>query len=101
MHKFSRSVLTAFGVAAAMLVATSAADARSCFRKAAVGEAFSQSGAKFQVDEALLQATDWGAWAAWMASGGTPGYKFGPRSYRCKPGGLGWKCHGTATICKL
>lgn len=100
MPNFSRSVFAAVAVAATMAAAVPA-DAKSCFRKAAVGEAITQSGAKFQVDEALLQATDWGAWAAWMASGGTPGYTFGPRSYRCKTGGLGYTCHGTATICKL
>lgn len=100
MHKFSRSVYAALAVAGVMLAAAPA-DAKSCFRKAAVGEAFDQAGAKFQVDEALLQATDWGAWASWMAGAGTPGYTFGPRSYRCKAGGMGYECHGTATICKL
>ncbi|MES1180211.1 MAG: hypothetical protein ABUL43_03350, partial [Hyphomicrobium sp.] len=74
----------------------------SCVRKGAIGEAGSQADAKFQVDEALLQAVDWGAWAAWMASGNTPGYTFGPRTYSCKQGGtFGWTCRGSATICKL
>ena len=95
---------SAMAVAAVAGFAASAtqAEAKSCFKKGAIGEATSQSGAKFQVDEALLQATDWGAWASWMASGTTPGYSFGPRTYRCKTGGgLGWTCHGQSTICKL
>jgi hypothetical protein len=97
MRKFVVPLLAALAVAAV----AAPADARSCFRKGAVGESLTESNAKFQVDEALLQATDWGAWATWMASGTTPGYTFGPRSYRCKPGGLGYTCHGSATICKL
>lgn len=101
MRKISRSILSALAIAGAATLAAAPADAKSCFRKGAIGEAGTQSGAKFQVDEALLQATDWGAWAAWMAGGGTPGYSFGARSYRCQPGGLGYTCHGSATICKL
>lgn len=92
----------AVAAVAGFAVSASQAEAKSCVKKGAVGEATSQSGAKFQVDEALLQAVDWGAWASWMASGSTPGYTFGPRTYRCSSGGtLGWKCHGQATICKL
>ena len=72
---------------AGVTLAAAPAEASSCFKKAAIGEAISADSAKFQVDEALLQATDWGAWAAWMASGSTPGYTFGPRSYSCKQGG--------------
>ena len=88
--------------AAAALAVAGAAEAKTCFKKAGTGEAGSEKDAKFQVDEVLLQATDWGAWASWMASGKTPGYTFGPRSYRCSKGGsFGWKCYGQATICKL
>jgi hypothetical protein len=37
-----------------------------------------------------------------MATGTTPGYTFGRRTYRCKAGGgLGWECRGSATLCKL
>lgn len=78
------------------------AEAKQCFKKGAIGEAGSEKDAKFQVDEALLQAVDWGAWASWMANGTTPGYSFGPRTYRCSKGGSwGWTCRGQATICKL
>jgi hypothetical protein len=106
MSGFKRS---AWGVAIALSVAFGAgapAEAKQCWKKGAVGEAGDEAGAKFQVDEALLQAVDWGAWAAWMASGGTSttpgGYSFGPRTYRCQKGGTwGVTCRGQATICKL
>ena len=98
------AVRSAMAVAAVAGLAFSAtqAEAKSCVKKGAIGEATSKEGAKFQVDEALLQAVDWGAWASWMTSGTTPGYSFGPRTYRCKQGGgFGWTCHGQSTICKL
>ncbi len=79
---------------------SSAAWAGECFKKGAQGTAGSLDGAKFQVDEALLQATDWGAWAEWMATGKTSGYNFGKRRYKCKKGGLGYECVGYSTICK-
>ncbi|MBU2582970.1 MAG: hypothetical protein KJ622_14765 [Alphaproteobacteria bacterium] len=77
-----------------------AATAAECFMKAGKGTAGTLEGAKFQVDEVLLQATDWGAWAEWMASGKTTGYDFGKRKYKCKQGGLGYECTGQAKICK-
>lgn len=93
---------------AGLAVAALPASAGNCVRKGAVGEAGSQQDAKLQVDEALLQAVDWGAWAAWMSSGNKvgaaaklPGYTYGARSYSCKQGGSwGWTCRGSATICK-
>ena len=96
-----RSAMTVAAVAG-LAISAAPAEAKECFKKGAIGEAGDQAGAKFQVDEALLQAVDWGAWAAWMASGSTPGYSFGPRSYSCKQSGSwGWTCRGQATICKL
>ncbi len=80
-----RSAMAVVAVAG-FAASASQAEAKSCFKKGAIGEATSQSGAKFQVDEALLQATDWGAWATWMASGTTPGYSFGPRSVQVQDG---------------
>lgn len=101
MFKAVRPAMALMAVAS-LVASAGAADAKSCVRKGAIGEAGSQADAKFQVDEALLQAVDWGAWAAWMASGNTPGYTFGPRTYSCKQGGtFGWTCRGSATICKL
>ena len=96
------------GVAAASVLLGSAhlspADAKSCVNKAGQGTNSTQDGAKFQAWEAVLQATDWGAWATWMNSGakvGTaPGYTVSKVSFRCKAGGIGQECVGQATLCK-
>ncbi len=106
MRKFTLSVAAVSAVAAVALAGIGSAEAKECWRKGAIGEAGDVAGAKFQVDEALLQAVDWGAWAAWMSSGGTSstpgGYSFGPRTYQCSKGGsFGVTCRGSATICKL
>ncbi|MCZ7594870.1 MAG: hypothetical protein M5U16_08085 [Hyphomicrobium sp.] len=50
--------------------------------------------------EAILQSFDWGVWAAFMATGSTPGYRVSTPAYKCSPGGLGYNCRGTSTICK-
>ncbi|HWK33968.1 MAG TPA: hypothetical protein VNR51_09850 [Hyphomicrobium sp.] len=88
-------------LAAALVCAgfASSADAK-CFRKSASGTAPTVDGAKFQVKEAILQSFDWGVWAAFMASGATPGYRVSTPAYKCAPGGLGYNCRGTSTICK-
>lgn len=102
MRKSIGTLTAAMAVVGLMLGAAGAAEAKECVRKGAIGEAGSEKDAKFQVDEALLQAVDWGAWAAWMANGTTPGYSFGPRKYSCQKGGSwGWTCRGSATICRL
>lgn len=103
-----RKIATA-GVVAAVAAAIAAAPAfaakkgkpSTCVTKAAEGTGSDTDAAKFQVDEALLQAVDWGAWASWMANKTTPGYDYGKRTYKCKPGGLGVTCVGQAKICKL
>lgn len=103
MRNYSQKV-GALALAACMALASGViateAEAKTCFKKAGEGTASTLSGAKFQVDEVLLQATDWGAWAEWMATGKTSGYDFGKRKYKCKKGGLGYTCVGQATICK-
>lgn len=109
MQKSKHSIVVGLVAALAMTAGAVTADAKSCVRKGAIGEAGSQQDAKLQVDEALLQAVDWGAWSAWMASNNKvgaaaslPGYTFGARNYKCSPGGtFGWTCRGSATICKL
>lgn len=99
LTKFASALCVATALS---LAAAPAVSAKTCFKKAGTGEATTKKGAQFQVDEVLLQATDWGAWAAWMTTGTTPGYSFGKRTYRCSQGGTwGWKCYGQATICKL
>lgn len=102
----SRSIskLATGGLAAAFVLAAAvapAAAAGKCVVKAAEGTGSDEKSAKFQVDEALLQAVDWGAWASWMASGTTPGYNYGARKYKCSKGGIGVVCRGSAKICKL
>jgi hypothetical protein len=91
----------AAALAVTLAFAGFAGDAEAkCFKKTASGTSTSVDGAKFQVKEAILQSFDWGVWAAFMASGSTPGYKVSTPAYRCTPGGLGYNCTGTSTICK-
>jgi hypothetical protein len=96
------SVLTIATLIFAAAFAAVPAEAKQCFRKAAVGDALTQDLAKFQVDAMLLQATDFSIYLTYVASGTTPGYTFGKRSYHCAPGSvMGWECRGSATLCKL
>ncbi len=101
--KISKALFTAGLLAAAAAVSTPAVAAKgNCFNKAAEGTNTTEDGAKFQAYEAILQSFDWGAWASWMASKTTPGYKITPAKYRCTKGtGFGFTCVGQATICKL
>ncbi len=91
---------------AGMMVASVAVEAQGagkpqCVQKASEGTNTTEEGAKFQAYEALLQATDWGLWAAWMANGKTPGYDVAKPKYACVKGaGLGFKCRAQTTICK-
>jgi len=96
-----RRIMLAICAIAATGLAVLPAEAGECFKKAAVGVALTEDLAKFQVDAALLQATDWSIYFTWVTSNGTPGYTFGPRSYKCSPGTIGWECHGVAKLCKL
>lgn len=96
-----RIFATALTLAAAIAAFTAApASARSCFTKAAEGNALTEDLAKFQVDAALLQATDWAIYATYVTSGTTPGYTFGPRTYKCSAQTVGYQCKGSATLCK-
>jgi hypothetical protein len=95
------AALSLAGLATAEAAAKKGKAPSNCVVKAAEGTGSDTEAAKFQVDEALLQAVDWGAWASWMANKTTPGYDYGKRTYRCKPGGLGVTCVGQAKICKL
>jgi uncharacterized membrane protein len=90
----------AAAVAVVMCAGFAGSAEAACFKKTASGTAGSIDGAKFQVKEAILQSFDWGVWAAFMASGTTPGYRVTSNGYKCKPGGLGYNCVGTSTICK-
>jgi hypothetical protein len=77
----------------------------NCVTKAGQGTAFTAEGAKFQAYEAILQATDWGAWVSWMAAsqklGEAPGYNVSKVKHKCNQGtGLGATCVVRATLCK-
>lgn len=101
MTSFKWIAVAAIAVVTPMVAASGAYAAGNCVSKAAEGTGSDEKAAKFQVYEALLQATDWSTWAAWMANGTTPGYKVNPVKYRCSKGGLGVTCRGQTTICKL
>ena len=101
MAKKSRIAFAAAAIAALSVAQMAPAEAGGrCFTKAASGTNTTMEGAKSQVYEALLQSFDWGAWASWMASGSTPGYKIGAPRYSCSKGGIGYNCKGVSTICK-
>jgi hypothetical protein len=100
MTKMVRTVAAVAALAAVSLSTGTPAEAGRCFKKAASGTASTMKGAKFQVQEAILQSFDWGVWATWMATGTTPGYKVGTPRYRCAKGGVGYTCKGVSRICK-
>jgi hypothetical protein len=100
MRTSARLMLAVLAVGGAVMAAAPA-EAKSCFNKAAEGVALTEGLAHFQVDAALLQATDWSIYFTWVSGNGTPGYTFGPRHYKCSPGTIGWSCHGEAKLCKL
>lgn len=101
MTSFAKIVI-AGAVLALSASASQAAGAKNCFKKAAVGNALTEGLAQFQVDAALLQAVDWSIYGTWVTGNGTPGYSFGPRTYKCEKGSVvGWQCRGSATLCKL
>ena len=86
------------------MVAGTAAEA-ACVKKGGTGTGSSRDSAMFQAWEAVLQATDWGSWAGFMASGmkvGTaPGYRVSGLNSRCRAGGMmGQECTVWATLCK-
>jgi hypothetical protein len=91
-------------VVVAFCVAASPADAKTCINKAGQGTNTTEEGAKFQAWEAVLQATDWGMWAQFMASsqkvGVAPGYQVSGLKSKCTKGGLGSECVIQAKLCK-
>ncbi len=101
MRKTTGLTLAVLAAATFAAAPASARSHSSCFKKYSMGESLTKDTAKFQADEALLQATDWGVWAVWMTGAGTPGYTFSPRKYHCSEDGLTWTCHAQATLCKL
>lgn len=88
-------------IAAGTLLTSASAEAGGCFTKAAIGNGATEAIAKFEADTAILLFTDASIYASYMTGNGTPGYSFGPRTYRCTSGLFGWECHASAKLCKL
>ena len=104
MKTIMRGLVPALALAGAMMAAGTAAEA-ACVKKAGTGTGSTRDSAQFQAWEAVLQATDWGSWAGFMASGmkigSAPGYKVSGLISRCGKGGmLGQQCTVQATLCK-
>ena len=93
-------------LAASTLALASAASAATCVDKGGRGTGSTVPDAKFQAWEAVLQATDWGMWAAWITSSArvgkaAAGYKVSRYRERCYSGGaLGKECIIRAKLCK-
>ena len=87
-------------------VAQSKKGGGSCVDKGGRGTGSNTSDAQFQAWEAVLQATDWGMWSAWVANGAqvkraAAGYSVSNIRERCGNGGsLGKECTIHATLCK-
>lgn len=102
----TKLVAAGVAIAGAVLLSTAPALAQAtCVNKAGEGTNNTEDGAKFQAYEAILQATDWGMWGAWMASsqkvGVAPGYKVSNLRTKCTKGtGLGYTCVVQARLCK-
>jgi len=93
-------------IAAATLLLALPATAQTCVDKGGRGTGSSIPDAKFQAWEAVLQATDWGMWAAWITSGAkvggaASGYKVSNYREKCGNGGaMGKECIIRAKLCK-
>ena len=88
-----------------LLAGAGAAAQAACITKAGRGTGGNDDSAKFQAWEAVLQATDWGSWASFMAAGAkpgvAPGYKVSNLRTKCGKGGmLGQECVMQAKLCK-
>jgi hypothetical protein len=103
MKGFARMLTFAAAAGGMLFFASSAAEAQ-CNTIGGKGTGGSTDSAKFQAYEAMLQGTDWGMWATWMATGAqvgvAPGYAVKGLKFRCKPGGWGVECLSQATFCK-
>ena len=103
MKNLVRKLVPAVAAAGVLMLAGATAQAE-CIKKAGSGTGGNVDSAKFQAWEAVLQATDWGSWAAFMSAGGkvptAPGYKVSDVRSSCKPGGMGQTCYMQAKLCK-
>lgn len=103
MSRLVRGVVPALAFAGALMMAGVSAEAQ-CVTKRGEGTGGNDDSAKFQAWEAVLQATDWGSWASFMAGGAkvpsAPGYKISNFKSACRAGGLGKICWTQAKLCK-
>jgi hypothetical protein len=103
MRNYKRVILPALVFAGALAAMGTVAEA-ACVSKGGRGTGPSRDSAMFQAWEAVLQATSWGSWAQFMASGAkvgsAPGYRVSNMRTSCKAGGmLGTECVITAHLC--
>lgn len=107
------SVLTSVMAAALLIAAPTAVSAQTktggnpnCVEKGGRGTGSTVDDARFQAWEAVLQATSWPMWAAWMTSGAkvghaAAGYRVSSVRQRCGNGGaLGKECIMRAKLCQ-
>lgn len=105
-HVAAIAVVVSIGLAASTAQAQSPTEqGRACIGKGGRGTGSSVEDARFQAWEAVLQATSWPMWAAWMTSGATvgqaaAGYTVRKVRQRCGNGGaLGKECIIRAKLC--
>ena len=103
--KFKNFSLSTAVAAGLLLAAPVSSHAATCVVKAGQGTGSTDDSAKFQAWEAVLQATDWGSWSSFMASGmkigSAPGYQVSGLKQKCVAGGgLGRECTMQAKLCK-
>jgi hypothetical protein len=103
MRNVKRVILPALVLAGALAVAGTGAEA-ACVSKGGQGTGPTRDSAMFQAWEAVLQATSWGSWAQFMASGArvgsAPGYRVSNMRTSCKAGGMwGTECVIRANLC--
>lgn len=100
-----RVIYSSPAIALTAMFAFAATAEAACVNKAGRGWGYSTDQAKFQAWEAVLQDTDWGMWAAWMASGAkvgaaASGYSVKGVSTKCKADGSQQVCTTRAKLCK-
>jgi len=102
MRHLKRMSVPVLAFAAVLMVGAGAEAA--CISKGGRGTGGSRDSAMFQAWEAVLQATNWGSWAQFMASGAkvgsAPGYRVSNLRSSCKAGGMMCtECVITAHLC--
>ena len=105
MKAFIRTAAVAT-LAIASFAMVQPASAANCVDKGGRGTGSTLPDAKFQAWEAVLQATDWGMWGAWITGSSkvgsaAAGYKVSNYREKCGSGGaMGKECIIRARLCK-